>query len=80
MNANCSTSTAECWPARVGPNSDRDELWDRYRQGALYAYVAPLITAGMGGMQAADIALEGVRRGVAALEDLDTVSLLEKSL
>ena len=52
----------------------------RYRQGALYAYVAALITAGMGGMQAADIALEGVRRGVAALEDLDTVSLLEKSL
>jgi hypothetical protein len=63
-----------------GPELDGDELWDRYRQGALYAYVAPLITAGMGGMQAADIALEGVRRGVAALEDLDTVSLLEKSL
>jgi hypothetical protein len=34
----------------------------------------------MGGMQAADIAMEGIRRGVAALEDLDTVSLLEKSL
>ena len=63
-----------------GPELGRDQLWDRYRQGALYAYVAPLITAGMGGMQAADIALEGVRRGVAALEDLDTVSLLEKSL
>ena len=59
---------------------DRDELWDRYRQGALYAYVAPLITAGMGGMQATGIALEGVQRGVAALEDLDTVSVLEKSL
>ena len=63
-----------------GPELGRDELWDRYRQGALYAYVAPLITAGMGGMQAAGIALEGVQRGVAALEDLDTVSLLEKSL
>jgi hypothetical protein len=34
----------------------------------------------MGGMQATDIASEGVRRGVAALEDLDTVSLLQKSL
>jgi aminoglycoside phosphotransferase (APT) family kinase protein len=63
-----------------GPELDRDELWRRYRQGALYAYVAPLITAGMGGMQATDIASEGVRRGVAALEDLDTVSLLQKSL
>jgi len=63
-----------------GPELDRDELWDRYRQGALYAYVAALITAGMGGMQAETIALEGLRRSIAALEDLDTVSLLEKSL
>jgi Phosphotransferase enzyme family len=63
-----------------GPALDRDELWDRYRQGALYAYVAALITAGMGGMQAENIALEGLRRSVAALDDLDTVSLLEKSL
>ena len=63
-----------------GPGLDRDELWDRYRQGALYAYVAALITAGMGGMQAENIALEGLRRSVAALDDLDTVALLEKSL
>ena len=63
-----------------GPELDRDELWDRYRQGALYAYVAALITAGMGGMQAESIALEGLRRGVAALDDLDTVPLLKKSL
>ena len=63
-----------------GPDLDRDDLWDRYRMGALYAYVAPLITAGMGGMQAEWIAMEGLKRGVAALEDLDTVALLEKSL
>ena len=63
-----------------GPDLDRDELWDRYRTGALYAYVASLITAGMGGMQAEGIAMEGLKRGVAALEDLDTVALLEKSL
>ena len=63
-----------------GPGLDREELWDRYRKGALYAYVAPLITAGMGGMQAETIAMEGLRRGVAALDDLDTVALLEKSL
>ena len=31
-------------------------------------------------MQAESIALEGLRRGVAALEDLDTVAVLEKSL
>jgi hypothetical protein len=59
---------------------DPDELWLRYRRGSLYAYVAPLITAGMGGMQAESIALEGVRRGVAALSDLETVAALKESL
>jgi Ser/Thr protein kinase RdoA (MazF antagonist) len=66
--------------AAGGEELDRDELWVRYRQGALYAYVAALITAGMGGMQDDRIALEGLRRAVAALEDLDTVTFLEKSM
>ena len=66
--------------AAGGPDLDRDELWDRYRKGAAYAYVAALVTAAMGGMQSEGIALEGLKRGVAALEDLDTVALLEKSL
>jgi Phosphotransferase enzyme family len=63
-----------------GPELGADELWLRYRQGALYAYVAPLITAGMGGMQDESIALEGVRRGVAALTDLETVAALKQTL
>ena len=66
--------------AAGGPELNADELWLRYRQGALYAYVAPLITAGMGGMQDESIALEGVRRGVAALTDLETVAALRLSL
>ena len=66
--------------ASGGPELDRDELWDRYCKGASYAYVAPLITAGIGGMQDEGIAIEGLKRGVAALDDLDTVALLEKSL
>ena len=66
--------------AAGGPELNADELWLRYRQGALYAYVAPLITAGMGGMQDESIALEGVRRGVAALTDLGTVAALRLSL
>jgi hypothetical protein len=37
--------------AAGGPELDRDELWDRYRQGALYPYVATSIVLGMGGMQ-----------------------------
>jgi aminoglycoside phosphotransferase (APT) family kinase protein len=66
--------------AAGGPDLDRDELWERYRQSALYAYVAALITAGMGGMQDESIALEGLRRAIAALDDLDTVAVLKKSL
>jgi aminoglycoside phosphotransferase (APT) family kinase protein len=66
--------------AAGGPELDSDALRDRYRQGAMYPYVAALITAGMGGMQDDDTALEGLRRAVAALDDLDTVALLRKSL
>jgi hypothetical protein len=66
--------------AAGGPELDRDDLWLRYRQGALYAYVAPLITAGMGGMQVEEIAIEGLRRGVAALDDLETVAALQSAL
>ncbi|ORA85426.1 ecdysteroid 22-kinase family protein [Mycobacterium malmoense] len=66
--------------AAGGPELDRDELWLRYRQGALYGYVAPLITAGMGGMQVEDIAVEGLRRGVEALDDLETIVALKDSM
>lgn len=66
--------------AAGGPELDRDDLWLRFRQGALYAYVAPLITTGMGGMQVEDIAMEGLRRGVTALDDLETVAALKSSL
>jgi hypothetical protein len=63
-----------------GPELDPDELRLRYRQGSLYTYVAPLITAGMGGIQDESIALEGVRRGAAALADLEIAAVLEESL
>jgi aminoglycoside phosphotransferase (APT) family kinase protein len=66
--------------AAGGPELDRDQLWDRFRQGATYAYVATLITSGMGGMQDDTIAQEGLARSVAALDDLDTVSQLKRSL
>jgi phosphotransferase family enzyme len=66
--------------AAGGADLDRDDLWLRYRQGALYGYVAPLITAGMGGMQVEDIAMEGLRRGVAALDDLETIAALKSFL
>jgi len=66
--------------AAGGPDLDRDNLWLRYRQGALYAYTATLITAGIGGMQVEDIAMEGLRRSVDAIGDLETVAALKQSL
>lgn len=70
----------EALHAAGGPDIDRAELWRRYRQAAMYAYIATVITAGMGGMQDDDIALEGLGRAVAALQDLDTVYALKASL
>lgn len=66
--------------AAGGPELDHDDLSYRYRQAAAYAYVAPLATAGLGGMQAENIALEGLRSAVAALNDLDTVDALREAL
>lgn len=63
-----------------GPELDRDELWERYRQSAVQPYLSALTTAGLGGMQSEEIAFEGLRRAVAALNDLDTVAALKKSL
>lgn len=63
-----------------GPELDRDELWDRYRQAAIQPFLASLTTAGLGGMQSEEIAFEGLRRAVDAFDDLDTVAILQKSM
>jgi aminoglycoside phosphotransferase (APT) family kinase protein len=66
--------------AAGGPDVARDELWNRYRHAVAYAYVAALTTAGLGGMQAENIALEGLQRAVAALNDLETVHAFKAAL
>jgi hypothetical protein len=66
--------------AAGGPDLDRDELFTRYRQSVVHPYISGLSTAGLGGMQDDDVALEGLRRAVAALEDLDTVGALKAAL
>lgn len=57
-----------------GPELDADDLWRRYRLAVVHPYVAALATAGLGGMQAQAVALEGLRRAVDALEDLETAA------
>ena len=70
----------QAFAASGGTDLDRDQLWTRYRQAAAYAFVAPLTTVGLGGMQSEEIAFEGLRRAVAALGDLETVAALRKAL
>lgn len=67
-------------PNAGGPMLDRDELFERYRQNTVYSYVSGLTTAGLGGMQTENIALEGLRRAVAAIEELETVEALRAGL
>ncbi|MCX2930919.1 phosphotransferase [Mycobacterium sp. CVI_P3] len=62
-----------------GPQLDRDELWTRYRQAVVHPYVSSLATAGLGGLQDDGVALEGLRRAVTALEELDTVAALQRA-
>ena len=66
--------------AAGGPDLDRDELWERYRQGALYAYVAAADHRRDGWHAGRRNRVEGLRRAVAALEDLDTSRSSSKSL
>jgi hypothetical protein len=66
--------------AEGGPELRRDELWLRYRQAVPYSFVAALSTLGLGGMQTEEIAAAGVRRTVAALEDLETEAAYRRSV
>lgn len=66
--------------AAGGPEFSRDELVVRFRQAGTYTYVSGLATAGLGGMQDDGIAMEGLRRAVAALDDLQTVAALRAAI
>jgi len=70
----------KAFAAAGGPELDRDDLFTRYRQAVVHPYISGLSTAGLGGMQDDDVALEGLRRAVAALQDLDTVGALKAAL
>ena len=65
--------------AEGGPELDRDELWTRYRQAVVHPYLSALSTSGLGGLQDDGIALEGLRRAVTALDELETVTALQRA-
>ncbi len=59
--------------ASGGPLIPADEAWALYRQMVAYTYVATTFTSGLGGLQGTEVADTGLRRSVAAVEDLDPV-------
>lgn len=59
--------------ASGGPRISPEEAWAAHRQMAAYVYVSTTFTSGLGGLQGTEIADTGLRRSVAAVEDLDTV-------
>jgi hypothetical protein len=60
---------------------DVDRAWEQYRLFAVYAWVAATATAAMGSKwQPLHIGLGGTRRATAAIEDLDSIGLLESLL
>jgi aminoglycoside phosphotransferase (APT) family kinase protein len=60
--------------ASGGPELGFDDTFLRYRREAGYAWIAAVVTTGLGGFQAEEIAATGLRRAAAALEDLGTVA------
>jgi hypothetical protein len=67
----------EALAAAGGPSWSAEETWATYRKMAAYPYVASTFTAGLGGLQDDAVGLEGLRRAVAAVDDLDTASALD---
>ena len=62
--------------AHGGPELDPDAVWETYRRMAAYAYVATVFTSGLGGLQGEAIADAGLRRAIAAVDDLETAAVL----
>jgi hypothetical protein len=57
---------------------DPDQTWERYRSFALYAYLATSVTAAMSDLQPADIAELGLKRAATAVDDLESLRLLDR--
>ncbi len=67
----------EALAAAGGPTLSADETWTAHRKMAAYPYVATTFTAGLGGLQDDEVGLEGLRRAVDAVTDLETVAALD---
>jgi hypothetical protein len=60
-----------------GPTLAPEVAFATHRKMAAYPYVAATFTAGLGGLQEDPVSLEGLRRAVAAIGDLETPKALE---
>jgi hypothetical protein len=64
-----------------GVDLDVDRAWEQYRLFAVYAWVAATATVAMGSKwQPVHVGLGGTKRATQAIEELDTIGLLEARL
>lgn len=66
--------------ALAASGGPQDDIWQRYRKAAAHAYVAACARVGMGGLQSDDVAYAGLESALAALDDLETIALLQSSI
>lgn len=57
---------------------DPDRTWERYRSFALYTYLATSVTAAMSHLQPPRIAELGLKRAATAVDDLESLRLLDR--
>jgi hypothetical protein len=67
--------------ASFGVDVDASQLWEQYRLFAIYSWSSATSTAAMGSRwQAVDIGRGGMARATAAIDDLESIDLLESLL
>ncbi|MBM3670982.1 MAG: hypothetical protein FJW86_02165 [Actinobacteria bacterium] len=67
--------------ASAGVVLDADTAWEQYRLYAAWAWISATSTAAVGNRwQAAKVGQGGMRRATTAIEDLDTIAILEDRL
>jgi hypothetical protein len=67
--------------ASFGVDVDASQLWEQYRLFAIYSWSSATSTAAMGSRwQAVDIGRGGMARATVAIDDLESIDLLESLL
>jgi hypothetical protein len=80
VRRSCERELIELYRTTLAANGveapDSDELWERYRTHAIYAWIASAVTVAAGGLQPESISRLALERSGTALEDLESLGAL----